>query len=413
MLTGGLSGSNLNSSIASLGLDAVTANQLTGNGTSANPIEFADAPAGTGSNKIWKWNGGAWALADDENTTYSSVTGISIAGGIIENTLPDQTVTLSSSTGLNIISNYPDFDIDLPATGNPDDVLAWNGTSWVPEAAQETDYTGLGEVNVNTVTNEISLNTGDVSSTTGVISISGDATGAAVGAGFSIDLVAGGASPDDVLTWNGSNWVPEPVPETDYTGLGDVNVNNTTNEISLNTGDVGTSSALLSITGDFVCASVGTGFSIDLVGGSASPGDVLKWDGTNWLPGNDENTTYAPGAGIDITGGVIENTAPDQTVSLSSSTGLVTGGLYPTLEVDLPTGSTNGQVLTWETATNQWVPNTIPGASASDVTTSSSAISITNPFNQVIGGADLEIDVATNAVGQDGVVPAPTGNEEY
>jgi hypothetical protein len=41
---------------------------------------------------------------------------------------------------------------------------------------------------------------------------------------------------------------------------------------------------------------------------SATSGQVLKWNGTTWLPAADGGTTYTGGTGIDVTGTVISNT---------------------------------------------------------------------------------------------------------
>lgn len=47
---------------------------------------------------------------------FSSGTGISLVSGVISNTAPDQTVTLSEGTGIGITGTYPNFTISSTAT---------------------------------------------------------------------------------------------------------------------------------------------------------------------------------------------------------------------------------------------------------------------------------------------------------
>lgn len=79
---------------------------------------------------------------------------------------------------------------------------------------------------------------------------------------------------------------------------------------------------------------------------SAASGEVLKWNGTTWLPAADGGTTYTAGAGIDVTGTVITNTAPDQTVTIAGGGINSVTGTYPNFtvtgtEVD---GSTTNEI---------------------------------------------------------------------
>ncbi len=100
-----------------------------------------------------------------------------------------------------------------------------------------------------------------------------------------------------------------------------------------------------------------------------SPGtnQVLKWDGNNWIPSQDEvidgdaddknelqslalsgttlsissgnsvtlptGTAYTAGTGIDISGNVISNTSPDQTVNLASGGATSISGSYPNFTI--------------------------------------------------------------------------------
>lgn len=62
---------------------------------------------------------------------------------------------------------------------------------------------------------------------------------------------------------------------------------------------------------------------------------VLKWNGTEWIPGDvNTGTTYVGGTGISITGSTITNTAPDQTVSLIGSGATGVTGTYPNFTIN-------------------------------------------------------------------------------
>ncbi len=88
--------------------------------------------------------------------------------------------------------------------------------------------------------------------------------------------------------------------------------------------------------------------------GAPATGDVLKWDGNAWVYAVDDNTTYTGSGSIVVSAGVISNTAPDQTVALTSSNGLVPGGTYPNLEIDLPAGAADDHILQWDAGAGVW-----------------------------------------------------------
>lgn len=60
---------------------------------------------------------------------------------------------------------------------------------------------------------------------------------------------------------------------------------------------------------------------------SASSGQVLKWNGSSWAPANDGGTIYTAGTGIDVTGTVITNTAPESTTVGTFQTTSTANGL--------------------------------------------------------------------------------------
>lgn len=77
----------------------------------------------------------------------------------------------------------------------------------------------------------------------------------------------------------------------------------------------------------------------------ATTGQVLKYDGSKWAAGTDNTGSagYTAGTGINISGNTITNSAPDQTVNIGGSNGIIVSGSYPTFQITstalAPTGS--------------------------------------------------------------------------
>jgi len=72
--------------------------------------------------EILKWNGSTWALSTDDNTSYSSGTGISIASGTISASSNSAIWNANQIQGRNVSST-------APTSGQ---VLKWNGSNWAP-----------------------------------------------------------------------------------------------------------------------------------------------------------------------------------------------------------------------------------------------------------------------------------------
>ena len=150
----------------------------------------------------------------------------------------------------------------------------------------------------------------------------------------------------EVLKWNGSSWEP------------------TVDNVASGGGAVNTTARII---GD------GTiGNPLDIADQGANTGEVLKWDGNNWVPQIDETddadadpgneiqslslagnnlmlsngggsvllptgTTYSAGAGIGITGNVINNlgdTNPNNDITDTSNAGGDVSGMFSSLQVD-------------------------------------------------------------------------------
>lgn len=87
------------------------------------------------------------------------------------------------------------------------------------------------------------------------------------------------------------------------------------------------------------------------------PGQILSWNGTNWVPVNDQNTTYTAGTGLTLTGTVFSHTP--HTGDAIGATALTVVGLQSRpLAATVPTG---GQVIAWNQGLGQWEPTSLSG----------------------------------------------------
>lgn len=164
------------------------------------------------------------------------------------------------------------------------------------------------------------------------------------------DVNGAGANPGQVLKWNGAAW--EPADDEEGGGAGtdnqELGFNETTKILSIENGNTVDLSSLLGSSGsvdDWGAQVVQHDNSLKGDGTAANPlglaqqtaasGQVLKWDGTNWTPANDNVASGSGGA---------VNTAPR-----------LTGDGTTASPLDIaPQGADPGQVLKWDGST--WKP---------------------------------------------------------
>ncbi|MEZ4827500.1 MAG: hypothetical protein R3C61_14650 [Bacteroidia bacterium] len=155
------------------------------------------------------------------------------------------------------------------------------------------------------------------------------------------------------------------------------------------------------------------------VSGSAPTvtGQVLEWNGTQWTPGTDDNTTYTAGSGINVTGTVITNTGDTNAADDITNTSVAGGdasGTFGNLTVDglqgTPVSATAptvvGQVLKWNGSS--WAPGTDGG----NTYTAGSGINVTGTVITNTGDTNAADDIttATAATGDvTGYLPQPDG----
>ena len=353
-------------------------------------------------------NGNTIALP--AQTPYTSGTGIGIAGTVISNSAPDQTVILTGGGATSIISAYPNFTISstdndiqtLSLIGNNLSILNGN-TITLPAQTPYTSGTGIGiagTVISNSAPDQTVVLTGGgatsiisaypnftISSTDAqqlslvgnLLSLTNSGsvtlpTGTTYTAGSGIGIVGNvisNSNPDQTVTLTGAG-------ATTITGLyPNFSITSTDNNTTYSAGSgislVGTIFSLSANT-DLTLTGNGGATPLKIAQQGATNGQTLKWNGATWLPANDNDaqtlsivgttlsltnggsvtlpagTVYAAGSGINLTGTTFNNNA--QTDATLTGNGTVATPLKIAQQ-----GATNNQVLQWNGTT--WVPATL------------------------------------------------------
>ena len=295
-------------------------NSLTGNGTAANPVGIAQQGAAPG--QVLKWDGSKWAPSDDVSNTSGgggTVTQINTGAG-----LTGGPITVSGTVGLQNTGVTPG---------------TWGSATQIPVFT--VDATGRI---TNVFTTVVSP---------GTIGLNGG-TGIAVQQNGTVFTVTntGDTNPFDDLT-------------NATTAGGDVS--GTFSNLQIN------QSAVAS--GEILDQGI---FGVDINKMDAAVGQVLKWNGTTWLPQNDNagiaSVGLTAGPGISVTGispsFVVANTGdlnPADDLLQTSQAGGDVQGVFSNLTVKNGAitaakldqmGASGGQVLKWNAALGQWQPQT-------------------------------------------------------
>ncbi|MBL7944115.1 MAG: hypothetical protein JNM00_15195, partial [Flavobacteriales bacterium] len=135
-----------------------------------------------------------------------------------------------------------------------------------------------------------------------------------------------------------------------------------------------------------------------------SVGQLLKWNGSEWIPGTDQQTTYVPGSGISIASNTISNTGDinaGDDLLLTTNHGGDVSGVYNNLQLAANSvgsseiangavgtselsqmGASNDQVLKWNGS--QWAPAAISVATGWGLEGNAG----TNPADDFLGTTD-------------------------
>lgn len=284
--------------------------------------------SGANSGEVLKWNGTAWVPQPDNGgsgSTYTAGTGINITGTTINNTAPDQTVSLSGSGATSVSGTYPNFTIN--STDNNTTYTAGTGIGIAGTTINNTGDTNAGD----------DINTGDAAGG----DLGGSYPNPAVTAIQGRNVATTAPTSGQVLKWSGTAWAPAADDNTSssYTGGTGINVTGTT---ITNTAPDQT----VSLTGSGATSVSGTypNFTVN---------------------STDNNTTYTAGTGISLSGTTINNTGDTNAgddINTGDAAGGDLGGTFPSPSVNgirvrnvSSTAPASGQVLKW-TGTD-WVPS--------------------------------------------------------
>jgi hypothetical protein len=412
---------DITTSTTALGDVSGTFPNLTVDGIQGNAVSNT-AP---GLNEILKWNGTTWVPSSDANTTYSAGAGLSLIGTTFANTGDTDAsddLTVTSTAGGDASGTFANLNVEAlqgnavsNAIPSLNQVLKWNGTTWVPAADANTSYSaGAGLSLVGTTFS----NTGDTDASddlTVTSTAGGDASGTF--ANLSVEALQGNAvattSPSNgqVLKWNALNSEWEPAADdgenysagtglslvgTTFSNTGDTDASDDITTSSLAGGDVNgvfTNMTVQSIQGNLVSTN------------APNLNEVLKWNGTTWVPAADANTTYGAGAGLSLIGTTFTNTGDTDAsddLTTSSTAGGDASGTFANLSVEALQGNavattspSNGQVLKWNSLNSQWEPATDGGTTYS----AGAGLSLVGTTFANTGDTDASDDITTSTTG--------------
>ena len=371
-------------------------------------VDFSNPTA----DAVLKYNNSTskWELGTDNDTNYSVMgTGNSYAAGLVlagnathgEAFLRKDGIWATLST--DSISNISNTQ---PSTGQ---VLKWSGTEWAPS----TDLTassgsGITLTDLSVSVGAVGTSTLSYNNATGVFTftppdLSGYATTSAIPTLLQdlSDVDDGTPQAGQIIKWDGNSWALA----TDETAAGIA-----LTDISVNTITSGAASLIYdNTTGVFTytppnlssfLTSVAINDLTDVDTTGAVDGSVLKYNGTSWIIGIDDNTgvsggsirlddfsaitTEAGNASLTYNdAGVFTYTPPDlSNYALNSS---VPDNLSDLSDVSNATPS-DGQVLKWSNANGHWYPGTdnVGGSGGSGITLADLSVSTGNASS---GGA--------------------------
>ena len=382
---------------------------------SLTDVNFSNPTA----NAVLKYNNGSskWELGVDTDTTYSVMgVGNSYAAGLVlagNATHGNAFLRKDGIWGTLSTTSLSNVSATAPTTGQ---VLKWSGTEWAP-STDLTAATGSGIALTDLSVGVGAAGTSNLSynNATGVFTftppdLSGYATTSAIPTALQdlSDVDGGTPSLNQIIKWDGNSWALAADETAAGIALTDISVNTITSGAASLIYD--NTTGILTYTPPNLSSfltSVAINDLTDVDTTGAANGSVLKYNGTNWVIGTDNNTGGS-GGGVDFTqfsavtanagntsltyddAGTFTYTPPDlSNYALSSN---IPDNLSDLSDVSTATPS-DGQVLKWSNANGHWYPGTdnVGGSGGSGITLAD--LSVTT--EAASGGGALAYDNAT------------------
>jgi hypothetical protein len=241
----------------------------------------------------------ATKLADNAVTTLKVADNAITSAKIVDATITGADIANTTITGTNIAATTITADKLAQSTATPGQVLKWNGTNWVPQ----NDNTGAATPTLSNgqiltgdgTTNSATTLTGDATISGGTITISNNAITTAKINANAVDATK--LADNSVTTLkvadNAITTAKINAAAVDGTKIAD----NAVTSLKITDGSVtGADIASATIAGSNISANTITGANVaatsitadKLAQSTATSGQVLKWNGTNWAPADDD-----------------------------------------------------------------------------------------------------------------------------
>ena len=368
---------------------------------SLTDVNFSNPTA----NQVLKYNNSTlkWELGNDNDTNYSIMgAGNSYAAGLVlagSATHGNAFLRKDGLWGTIAIGDLSNVSTIAPSVGQ---VLKWNGTEWAP-STDLTASSGSGIALTDLSVSVASAGTSDLSydNTTGVFTftppdLSGLASTSSVPTNLQdlADVDSGTPSNGQIIKWDGDSWALAADETAAGIALTDLSVTTVASGATSLKYDNSTGIFTFTppdLTSYLTSVAINDLTDVDTTGAAA--GSVLKYNGTSWVIGIDNNT--GAGEGVDFTqfsavtaaagntsltyddAGTFTYTPPDlSSYALSAN---IPDNLSDLSDVSSAAPS-DGQVLKWNTENGHWYPGTdnVGGAGGSGITLTDLSVTTEN-----------------------------------
>ncbi len=302
-------------------------------------------------------------VAEGDTNLYYTEDRVDSNSSVVANT-----AKISADGSINTHSDV-DTTTTTPVSGY---ILTWDGSNWVP-TLNSTDNIDEGTTNLYYTEDRVSANS-NVTANTAKVSANGS-----IDTHSDVDTTTTTPTSDQVLMWDGNNWVPSTLISDDI-NEGSTNLYYSDDLVTANAAVV-LNTAKVSASG-----SIDTHSDVDVSTTTPTSNDFLIWDGTNWVP---QTTTTD-----NITEGSTNLYYTEDRVSANTDVATNTekvsasGSIDTHSDVDVSTTApTTGDFLIWDGS--NWIPNT---TTTDDIAEGENNLYYTN--TDILGLTQFKIDLA-------------------